>query len=93
MSIYAICFSRSGNLGPRVGSLHIDVRRVLSVGLGTGFPSDHTIVRLLENNGTRRKEDYDGEKCVSDADRGLGPGRGYLHEYQRDRQKIFLGAV
>jgi len=52
----------------------------LSVGPGTGFPGDHTSVRLLESNGTQREEDYVGEEHVLGADRGLGTDRGYLHE-------------
>jgi len=75
-----ICFSRSSDLDTGIGSLHIAVRRVLSVGSGTGFPGDHTSVRLLESNGTQREEDYAGEEHVPGTDRGLGTDRGYLHE-------------
>lgn len=73
-------FSRSGDLDPGAGPLHIVVRRVLSVGPGTGIPGDHTIMRLLESNRTVREEDYAGEEHVPDTDRGFGPGRRYLHE-------------
>lgn len=88
LSICTICFSRSGDLDPRVGALYIAVRRPLSVRSGTGFPSDHPIVHLLEGDGTKREEVYGSEKHVPDTDWGLGPGCGYLHEYQRDPQEI-----
>jgi len=76
----SVAFSRFSDLDTGIGSLHIAVRCILSFGPGTGFPGDHTIVRLLENNGTQREEDYAGEEYVSGTDRGLGTDRGYLHE-------------
>lgn len=75
-----ICFSWSGGHGPRVGSLYILIRCVLSIGFGTSIPSDHTIVRLLEGDGTHREEDYAGEEHVPNINRRVGPNRGHLHE-------------
>ena len=86
----SIHFSRSGDLDPGVGSLYIAIRRVLSIGSGTGFPGTHTTVRLLESVGTHRKEDYDSEEHVSDADRNLRPDCGYLHESSRNHQEVLI---
>jgi len=74
------CFSCSGDHDPGVGSLYISIRCILPVGFGTGISGDHTIVRLLEGDGTYGEEDYAGEKHMSDANRHVRPDRGHLHE-------------
>jgi len=85
-----IHFSRSGDLDPGIGSLHIAVRRVLSIGPGTGFPGNHTTLRLLESVGTHRKEDYGSEEYMSDTDRDLRPDCRYLHESSRNHQEVLI---
>lgn len=86
----AICFSWSGDLGPGVGSLYILIRCVLSIGFGTGIPGDHTIVRLLEGDGTHREEDYAGEEHVLDTDWHIGPGRRHLHESHWHHRQVLV---
>lgn len=62
----------------------------MSVGLGTNFPGDHPIVRLLESDGTHREEDHGGEEHLSNADRGVRSDRGHLHEPSRHHREILL---
>lgn len=76
----AICFSYSGDHDSGVGSLYISIRCVLPVGFGTGISGDHTIVCLLEGDGTYGEEDYAGKEHVSDSNWRVRPIRGHLHE-------------
>lgn len=62
----------------------------MPVGLGTGLPGAHSIVRLLESDGTHREEDHGGEEHVPDADRRARPDRGHLHEPSRHHREILL---
>lgn len=92
-SIANLCYSRAGDLNTGAGSLHIAVRRVVSVRSGAGVPGSDPTVHILERTGTLGKAVHVGKKRMPNVDRRARPDRGDLRESAGDHQKVLVRII